>query len=750
MKIQSKWVGYAMLASLVSAMSAQSVFALDIPQIEAEQLSQASPEPENEETDDDNEEAAEDSAPLRIVVTATRTERDILEVPRSITVIDREDIEQQLLFNNSLADILGRLVPGYATPPGTTETQPRGGLRGRPIVVLIDGVPQTPNNDGFGSSLRIIDPELIERVEVLRGPSAIYGDGGTGGVVNIITRRPTEDSISYEFSTGVNTSLTSNQNDRFGYSGTFGVSAADEQGDGVLAISYDTVNGQFDADGDRIIRNGINDTDRLGLLAKVGFNLTDEQRLGLTYNFFKDETFSDFTIDNSVLANPDAEFGRALRIDVDYEEPPEQVNHVLNLTYRHENILGSQLDAQVYYRDTELVQIFTDLRGLGLPPFFPALWQTTLDDTEIGGRLQIDTPLGNSANLLWGADYSQNDTASPLFIGDVATFSATGRIDIIDTSLDRFAAYDLNSLGLFAQSSWDITDQFQISGGLRYENVDLSVEDYNLAFRFPRERQGGDSSFDDVLFNAGLLYRPIPEIGVFASFAQGFSIPNIGDSLQGVPPVFNVTDDLLLDPQKVDNYEIGLQFEFNQLQGTLAGFYNESDLGSTLTLDPVTGFPVVNRAPQRNYGVEATLDWQPSDTWRLGGLFSWNEGESDIDDDGDFEELSLLEIEPIKVGLYVENQTTPGWTNRFDVFLVGTRDPNDSDVAGGLVNSVGDYTTVDFTSSINLGQGKLSLGIGNLFNEQYASVRQQTFGQAVSRIAAAPGRTFQIRYSVSF
>ena len=752
MKIQITWVGYALLASLISAMPARSVLALDSPQMAAEpkQIAQAEPDDETDNESEEEEETAEESDTLRIVVTATRTEQNILEVPRSITVIDREDLEQQLLFNNSLADILGRLVPGYATPPGTSETQPRGGLRGRPVVVLIDGVPQTPNNDGFASSLRTIDPELIERVEVLRGPSAIYGDGGTGGVVNIITRRPTEDTISYDFSTGVNVGLTSNQSDRIGYSGTFGVSAADERGDGVLAISYDTVNGQFDADGDRIIRNGINDTDRLGLLAKVGFNLTDEQRLGLTYSFFKDETFSDFTIDNSVLADPNAEFGRALRLDVDYEEPPEQVNHVLNLTYRHGNIFGSQLDAQVYYRDTELVQIFTDLRGLGLPPTFPTLWQTTLDDTEIGGRLQLDTPLGNSANLLWGADYSQNDTASPLFVGDVATFDATGRIDIVDTSLDRFAAYELNSLGLFAQSSWDITDQWQISGGLRYENVDLSVEDYNLAFRFPRERQGGESSFDDVLFNAGLLYRPIPEVGIFASFAQGFSIPNLGSSLQGVPSTFSVTDDLLLEPQKVDNYEIGLQFEFNQLQGTLAGFYNESDLGSTLTIDPVTRFPIVNRAPQRNYGVEATLDWQPSDTWRLGGLFSWNEGESDINDDGDFEELSLLEIEPIKVGLYLENETTPGWTNRFDVFLVGTREPNDSDIAGGLVNSVGDYTTVDFTSSISLGKGKLSLGIGNVFNEQYASVRQQTFGGAVNRIAASPGRTFQMRYSINF
>ena len=751
------------LAGLVSVSSARPSLAQELLWGSADtnqlQLSQTTPEVEDDddnqegieetdEVDNDEGETAEDNDTLRIVVTATRTEEDIFDVPRSITVIDREDIEQQLVFTNNLPDILGRLVPGYVAPSQDDRTSPRGGLRGRPIVVLIDGIPQPPNNDGFGTSLSTIEPGLIERIEILRGPSAIYGDGGTGGVVNIITRLPTKESIAYNISVGADMGLTSNQDDRYGINGQFSVSGADERGDGLLSISYDEANGQFDADGNRILPNGIANNERLGVLAKLGFNLTDEQRLGLTYNFFRQTRDTEFTFDNAVAAEPDAEFGRALRIDADYEESPEQINNVINLTYRHENIFGSQLDTQLYYRDTQEVGIFTDLRGLGLPDFFPTLWQTTLDDTEIGGRLQIDTPLGDSANLLWGADYSHSDTSSPLFISDPDALDATGEVDVVDTSLDRFPSYELNSLGLFAQGRWDITDQFQISGGLRYENVDLSVDDFDLAFRFPRERQGGDSSFDEVLFNAGLLYRPIQEIGLFASFAQGFSIPNIGSSLQGVPNTFNASDDLLLDPQKVDNYEIGVRADFNQVQATLAGFYNESDLGSSLTLDRETGFAEVNRAPQRNYGVEATLDWQPSSTWRLGGLFSWNEGESDLDDDGDFEELSLLDIQPVKVGLYVENETTPGWTNRFDLLLIGVRDPSPSDELFGL-DEAGGYTVVDFTSSVKLGDGKLSLGIGNLFNEQYVTVRQETRGN-VTQIAPALGRTLQLRYSVDF
>ena len=744
MKIQMQWVGC--VASLISAMSAQSVLGLDVSQ--AEPLSQATPEQGSDETDDDaDKETTEDAEPLRIVVTATRTEENILDVPRSITVIDREDIERELLFTNNLPDILGKLVPGYGAP--TQEDRTTATLRGRPVIILIDGVPQTPNNDGFSTSLSTIAPELVERIEVLRGPSAIYGDGGTGGVVNIITRRPTEDSIAYNLSVGADVGLTSNQRDRYGYSGQFGVSAANERADGLLSISYDNAGAQFNADGDRILPNGIANNERLGFLAKAGFNLTDEQRLGLTYSFFRQLRDTEFTFDNAVAADPDAEFGRALRINADYEESPEQINHVLNLTYRNEDILGSQLDAQLYYRDTQEVGIFTDLRGLGLPPFFPILWQTALEDTEIGGRLQLDTPLGNSASLLWGADYSVNETASPLLINDTAALDANDEVNVIDRSLDRFPAYDVDSLGLFAQGTWDISDQFQVSGGIRYEDVGLSVDDYRLAFAFSpiREREGGNNSFDEVLFNAGLLYRPTEEIGLFANFAQGFSIPNVGSALALVDPGFDVTADDLLLPQKVDNYEIGVRADFDRVQATLAGFYNESDLGSAISFDFATNQARVERAPQRNYGVEATLDWQPSETWRLCGLVSWNEGENDVDNDGDFEALSILEIDPVKVGLYVENETTPGWTNRLDALIIGTRDRS---VDAGVDPFAGEgYTIIDFTSNIRLNQGVLSLGIDNLFNNDYGTIRQQNKLNVTQR-SPGLGRTFQVRYSVNF
>ena len=686
---------------------------------------------------------------IQVVVTATRTEESVLDVPRSVTVIEREQLEQQLQLTNNLPDILGKLVPGLGPP--TLQNRTRNlSLRGRTALILIDGVPQNPNS-GFGTELNTIDPALVERVEIVRGPSAIYGDGATGGIINIITRVPIDEGVAYDIGVGTNVGLTSVEEDSFGYTFQVGVSAADEQADGRLSLTYDIQNARFDAEGDRIpAETGIDDTDRLGLLAKLGYDFTEEQRLALTYSFYRESLDTDFTSDTAIFGIPGLQTARALEIgSIDYAENPQQTNHIVNLTYRHTNILGSQLDAQLYYRDTELVQGFSDLRNVpNLPDFFPQLWQTSLDSSEWGARVQLETPLGSSASLLWGADYSQEENERPLLISDPDIFDANQELNAADRSLVQFPRYDLDSLGLFVQARWDITEQWQISGGVRYDTFDFAVDDYELAFRFPREREGGSGTAEDVSFNAGVIYRPIPEIGLFANFAQGFSVPNLGAAFGATNPVFGDDDDLFLEPQQVDSYELGVRFDFDRVQASVAGFYNESDLGSALQVG-ADGFTDLVRAPQRNYGVEATLDWQPSDTWQLGGYFSWNEGENDADDDGDFVALSSVEVQPYKLGLYIENDTTPGWTNRLQLLAVGDRDRAFDDGVDGF--EIDGYVTLDLISSIQLGQGQLTVGIENVLNNQYLPLSsQERIGGTEERRYAAPGTTLSLRYSITF
>ncbi|MEO1507155.1 MAG: TonB-dependent receptor, partial [Cyanobacteria bacterium J06633_23] len=622
-------------------------------------------------------------------------------------------------------------------------------LRGRTALILIDGVPQNPNS-GFNTELNTVDPDVIERIEIVRGPSAIYGDGATGGIINIITRAGTDKPVAYDFGVSTSVGLSSVEDDSFGYGVRIGAAGSNERTNIRATLSYDVTNALFDANGDRIPPNGVADTDRLGFLAKLGHNFDDQQSLGLTYSFYREDLDNtEFASDPAIVQIPGLQTARVIEVgDIDYEEEPQQINHVINLTYRHEDLLSSQFDAQLYYRDTELAQDFSDLRGRGLPAFFPLLWQTSLDSSEWGGRLQFDTAFNDDFSLLWGADYGQEENERPVLVSDIPTFEATQRLDASER-LDQTPTYDLDSLGLFAQATWDISDQWQLSGGLRYDEFDFSVDDTTLAFSFPQDREGGSGGADDVSFNAGVIYKPVPEIGLFASFSQGFSIPDIGLTTAFVVPAdANISTDLLLEPQQVDNFEVGVRAEFDRVQASLSGFYNESDLGSNLQVGP-SGFTEVVRAPQRNYGVEATLDWQPSSVWRLGGYFSWNEGENDTDDDGDFLALSSLQVQPYKVGVYLENDTAPGWTNRLQLLGVGSRDRAFDDNVDGF--DIDGYVTLDLLSSVQLGEGKLTVGLQNLLNNQYLPVSsQERIGGTEDRRFAAPGITLNLGYSIEF
>ena len=488
--------------------------------------------------------ATEDDDGIQVIVSATRTEESILDVPRSVTVIERAQIEQQQQFTDNLPDILGRLVPGLGPPTLQNSTRALS-LRGRPPLILIDGVPQTPNS-GFNTELNTIDPTAVERIEIVRGPSATYGDGATGGIINIITRAATDQPISYDISLGASTSLTAIGGDAFGYNLELGVAGSDGGFDGRLLLSYDVNNSFFDANGDRIPPNGLSDTDSIGLLTKLGYDFDEQQRLEFTYSFLREILDTNFAADPIVRNIPGLQAARALEVGaLNYEAEPQQINHVFNLTYRHANLLSSQLDAQFYYRDTDLAQGFTDLRGRTLPAFFPRLWQTALESNELGGRLQFDTALGENFGLLWGADYAQETNERLVLVSDIPTFDATRTLDVIER-LNQAPRYELNSLGLFAQATWDISEQWQVSGGLRYDNFNFSVDDSRLAFSFPQDRRGGSGSADDVSFNAGLIYRPIPEVSLFASYARGFSIPDLGLTLAFVVLLNNAS---AADPQ---------------------------------------------------------------------------------------------------------------------------------------------------------------------------------------------------------
>jgi len=135
-----------------------------------------------------------------IVVSSSRLEQKILDVPRSIFVIDRNTIEQSAF--NSVGELIshqrGLFVVGGGQTPGTNQSVFMRGMNSNQVAVLIDGVriydPSSPNS---AIDLSEISTANVERIEILHGGhSTMYGGAAIGGVINIITRKNGDAGVS--------------------------------------------------------------------------------------------------------------------------------------------------------------------------------------------------------------------------------------------------------------------------------------------------------------------------------------------------------------------------------------------------------------------------------------------------------------------------------------------------------------------------------------------------------------------------
>lgn len=138
---------------------------------------------------------ANDSVLSETVVTATRTERRVDEVPSSVTVIDSRDIaiQQPQHVADLLRNVEGVDVLGYGSPaslPNVTLRGVGGSFGGSTSQMLIDGMPIESPVAGIHLGMHSLGLQDLERVEILRGPaSALYGPSAVGGVVNFIPKR---------------------------------------------------------------------------------------------------------------------------------------------------------------------------------------------------------------------------------------------------------------------------------------------------------------------------------------------------------------------------------------------------------------------------------------------------------------------------------------------------------------------------------------------------------------------------------
>ncbi|MCG8595081.1 MAG: TonB-dependent receptor [Kiloniellales bacterium] len=702
----------------------------------------------------------EDNAPLRlapVTITASREGGALDTLSRSVTVISREELQSQELTAENTAEILSKIVPGMATS-SQTLTNFGQTLRGRNVLVIVDGVPLNTTRN-VSRDLFNISPSNIERIEVINGGSAAYGGGAAGGIIHITTLAAEDGPLNFETTLAGTSALSRIDSDAL--SGKLNQKVSGKKGkiDYLLSVSGEQTQSSFDAEGDRIppepSQGDLSDTTTLDLLGKVGYEFED-QRVELMASYLNAEQDTDFTSDPAVDALPPGSVKARARDGLQLDDQTSRENLILNLGYSKQDILGSTLSAQAYYRDYNTR--FSPVDGR---PFSSrgAIVQSFLDAQVYGGRLTIDTPLVDvipiDANLLWGADINREESKQPVTIFDDAAFDASGGTEFIVTEKERTFVPDTTtqSYGVFGQLEAFPIDWLVLRGGVRHEWVDVSFPDFTtLGLR--NRIDGGDINYSETTFNIGAVVTPFEELDIYANFAQSFELPDIGLQLRLAPADFNV-DDSNLNPRITDNYEIGLRGALGGFNGNVAAFFSESDQGRVVISDDFS--LAQQRTRERIYGVEASVsydfsqDLDLSQGLRIGGSFTWLKGErKDPNSDRDIA-LDSFRIPPIKLTGYIEYSPYPWWNLRLQALYSGNRDDAFDDGVGFGGRKVEDYTVVDLYSAFDVGPGTLKAGVENLLNNQYHTVFGQLLrnGRNVSHVAAR-GATARIAYTIKW
>lgn len=705
------------------------------------------------ETTDD----AADATAGTIVVTAARTALPANALPLTIDVIDQETLAQQVSISGSVVDAVSNLTPSFSPTrqklSGAGET-----LRGRSPLYAINGIPQsTPMRDGSRDGFTI-DPFFVDRVELIYGSNALQGIGGTGGIVNQVTvGAPTVEGVSGR------ALIQGTADDGFhgdGFGGKLAGLVQYKAGrfDATIGAAYETRGAYYDGDGHRI---GINstqgetlDSEALSLFGRFGYAVGDTARLDLIASHFELKGDGDYLAiaGNRVTGIPTS----AVRGDQPGVPARSRTDSVA-LSLTDPDLGGGNLVTQIFYnrtRDTfggEVVPIAT-FQDPTIAPVGTLFDQSQNRSRKIGGKFSYERAVPGFEAL----------TAT---IGFDALFDKTEQ-RLIATDRVWVPPSDFRSLAPFGQLNLALFDEkLRLAGGARWENVQIKIDDYHTlastTYRPPNQAtfggvavSGGSPKFDDVLFNGGVILEPWAGIRAYASYAEGFTVPDIGRITRAVSrPGVDIDDFLDISPIISNNREIGLEVKRGPLDASASYFWSASDKGQLLIANP-GGIFDVQRQRVEIEGLELNLGVQtPLPGLRVSAGYAHLKGRYDSDSanpDGIVDtDLDGTNISPDRLNLAANFASGPLSARVQTQFFLsrtfhGKANPDPR-------NNFGGYTLTDANIRYDMGIGALSFSVQNLFDKQYIDYNSDTRLPTDNfSYFAGRGRTFTLGWDYRF
>ncbi|WBV57364.1 TonB-dependent receptor [Chryseobacterium daecheongense] len=586
-----------------------------------------------------------------VIITASRSPEIVKKTASTVHIIHKKEIEEQSLISPDLSNILAYKVPGLAF--GNNLVGNRGQtLRGRNVLIMIDGIPQSSplrNND---REIRSIDPSVLERIEVVKGATSIYGNGAEGGIINYITQKNTK---SKPFSGKTVLGFTSHDlfnSNMFKSDGGAGYRVSQSFFGNLGKWDY-LINGTITQngvkiDGDDLVQNpryGLGETSVGNIFGKVGYNIDDDNRVELMYNYYSSLQDSKYILDIGKYGERPSTGKLGNREGV---KEGTRYNHNGYLKYINKNIFHqTSLNTTIYFQDFYTIY---DYRN---PPRWKTGGQSAILEKKYGFRADFNTEFkkGNElmGSLTYGLDLLNEKTSQPL---------VDGRIWVPEMNMLAAAP--------FVQGKLFITKDLTVKAGLRWDKMSVKVPDYTTlpsgnASEF--NVQGGRLNYSNISYNVGVSYVAIDFFQPFTSYSRGFNIYDLGRVLRDAKT--NVLNEINTDPVVIDNYEIGFNSKIGRAVDFSASyFYNYSKLGADLV--SVNGFWTPLRAPQYISGVELAMNVYPTRGLSIGANYTYQEGKVDVKNDNSYDKyLSGLRIAPARLNSYIK------WNNKSQKLQLG-------------------------------------------------------------------------------
>ena len=647
-----------------------------------------------------------------VVITANRIKEKKTDAVANVTIIDQKKLQQFIKIAPDMSHLIGMIEPAMSLSTNTTNNRYQN-LRGRSILVLIDGIPQSTPLRATDRDIRSIDPAAVERIEIVKGATSIYGNGAIGGIMNIVTKKSPKNVIF-----GGQTTIGASARDSFKENRGFGYRFNQQFYGNYKGFSYlvdaamNQTGSAIDGTGEYISpRYGLGDVRTYNGLVKLGYQFDDDNKVEAMYNFYQ-------SLQNTPLVASGGKYLERPRIGVyDTKDPAAQdegmrYNHNAYIKFNSNNIF-KRTDLELSAFTQHQYAIF-DYRkhNARSPRWESSSGQATVKGEKYGIRTQLTSKFLFSENvftqLLYGADVLIDKTSQPLVDG-------------------RYWMPELTSYNSapFLQTKTTFFQYYVLKAGLRYDYIDVSVPNYEvLRLRNTDPRvyvKGGDLTYNNLSPNIGIAYNQFKYFQPFISYSQGFSIFDLGRTLRAAKA--DVLSKINTEPVKTENYEAGAYAELSKyvhLSGSY--FYTYSKLGSDLK--SVSGFWVVDRTPQKVYGFEVNADIFPTKWLTLGGSFISFEGKKKSTEDGDWDGyMSGTSIPAPKATAYIRVTPTEYSYLQVNYLHTGSRDRFSPDNRGVYTEGEGIVYPIDlFSLSAGYTFNKsfsLALGIENLTDKVY-------------------------------